>query len=34
MAHRDVFLSAPLRTPIGTFGGSLKETPAADLGPR
>ncbi len=32
MPPRTVILSAPVRTPIGTFGGSLKETPATDLG--
>jgi acetyl-CoA C-acetyltransferase len=32
MAHRSVLLSAPVRTAIGTFGGSLKETPATELG--
>lgn len=32
MSHRAVVLSAPVRTAIGTFGGSLKETPAAALG--
>lgn len=32
MAHRSVLLSAPVRTAIGTFGGSLKETPATALG--
>jgi len=28
----DVVISTPLRTAIGTFGGSLKDTPATDLG--
>lgn len=28
----DIVISAPLRTAIGTFGGSLKEVPAVDLG--
>lgn len=32
MPHRAVVLSAPVRTAIGTFGGSLKETPATALG--
>ncbi len=32
MPQPTVVLSAPLRTAIGTFGGSLKETPATDLG--
>ena len=29
---RSVVLAAPVRTAIGTFGGSLKEVPAPDLG--
>ena len=32
MPNRDVVLSAPLRTAIGTFGGALKETTATELG--
>jgi acetyl-CoA C-acetyltransferase len=32
MANRVVVLSASVRTAIGTFGGSLKETPATTLG--
>jgi acetyl-CoA C-acetyltransferase len=32
MPQRTVVLSAPVRTAIGTFGGSLKETPATELG--
>jgi acetyl-CoA C-acetyltransferase len=28
----DVVVSTPLRTAIGTFGGTLKDTPAVDLG--
>ena len=28
----EVFISTPLRTAIGTFGGALKDTPATDLG--
>ena len=28
----DVFLSAPFRTPVGKFGGSLKDIPAPKLG--
>ena len=32
MPHRDVVLSAPVRTAIGTFGGALKDTPATELG--
>src|SRR5919197_4203292 len=31
-SRRSVVLSAPVRTAIGTFGGSLKEVPAPDLG--
>lgn len=32
MSQRTVVLSVPVRTAIGTFGGTLKETPAAELG--
>jgi len=32
MSEREVVIGAPLRTAIGTFGGMLKDTPAADLG--
>ena len=32
MAERDVVICAPVRTAIGTFGGTLKDTPASDLG--
>jgi acetyl-CoA C-acetyltransferase len=32
MPHPTVVLSVPVRTAIGTFGGSLKETPATELG--
>ena len=32
MATREIVLCDPVRTPIGTYGGSLKSTPAADLG--
>jgi len=32
MSQRTVVLSAPVRTAIGTFGGSLKGTPATELG--
>src|SRR5580692_2615000 len=32
MSSRSVVFIAPVRTPIGTFGGSLKEMPAPDLG--
>ena len=28
----EIVISTPLRTGIGTFGGSLKDTPATDLG--
>jgi len=29
---QDIFISAPVRTPIGRFGGGLAATPAVDLG--
>jgi hypothetical protein len=32
-SSRSVVLVAPVRTAIGTFGGSLKEVSASDLGP-
>lgn len=32
MPTPDIVLCAPVRTPIGSFGGSLKETPASALG--
>lgn len=32
MAERDVVICAPVRTAIGTFAGTLKDTPAAELG--
>jgi acetyl-CoA C-acetyltransferase len=32
MADRQVVLCAPVRTAIGTYGGTLKDVPAADLG--
>jgi acetyl-CoA C-acetyltransferase len=32
MSQRQIVLSNPLRTAIGTFGGSLKATPATSLG--
>jgi acetyl-CoA C-acetyltransferase len=32
MSQREVVLCNPVRTPIGTYGGSLKDTPAPDLG--
>ena len=28
----EIVISMPLRTAIGTFGGTLKEVPAVDLG--
>ena len=32
MPTTDIVLCAPVRTPIGSYGGSLKETPASALG--
>jgi len=32
MPTPDIVLCAPVRTPIGSYGGSLKETPASALG--
>ena len=32
MSKHSVVVVAPLRTAIGTFGGSLKEIPAPELG--
>jgi acetyl-CoA C-acetyltransferase len=32
MANREVVICSPVRTAIGTYGGTLKDTPAADLG--
>jgi acetyl-CoA C-acetyltransferase len=32
MADRQVVICSPVRTAIGTYGGTLKDTPAADLG--
>src|SRR5712671_6340123 len=32
MSDRQIVLAAPVRTPLGTFGGSLKDTPAPALG--
>ena len=32
MAHREVVICSPVRTAIGTYGGSLKDMPAVDLG--
>ena len=32
MFDKEIVLVSPLRTAIGTYGGSLKDTPATDLG--
>ena len=32
MSEREIVLCNPVRTPIGSYGGSLKDTPAPDLG--
>ena len=32
MTKPDIVLCAPVRTPIGSYGGALKDTPATDLG--
>jgi acetyl-CoA C-acetyltransferase len=32
MAQRDIVICSPVRTAIGTYNGSLKDIPAADLG--
>jgi acetyl-CoA C-acetyltransferase len=32
MSEREIVLCSPVRTAIGAFGGSLKDTPAPDLG--
>ena len=32
MANREVVICSPVRTAIGTYGGTFKDTPAADLG--
>jgi acetyl-CoA C-acetyltransferase len=32
MANRKVVICSPVRTAIGTYGGTLKDTPAVDLG--
>jgi acetyl-CoA C-acetyltransferase len=32
MANRETVICAPVRTAIGTYGGTLKEVPATDLG--
>ncbi|MBS9403949.1 acetyl-CoA C-acetyltransferase [Halomonas sp. TRM85114] len=34
MSSRDVVICHPVRTAIGTYAGSLKDTPASDLGAR
>jgi acetyl-CoA C-acetyltransferase len=32
MAHREILICSPVRTAIGTYGGTLKDTSAPDLG--
>ena len=32
MSHKQVVICSPIRTAIGTYGGTLKDMPAADLG--
>ena len=32
MANREVWICSPVRTAIGTYNGSLKDTPAVELG--
>ena len=32
MMNKEVVICSPVRTAIGTYGGTLKDTPAADLG--
>jgi len=32
MAHREIVICSPVRTAIGTYGGTLKDTSAPDLG--
>ena len=32
MSTREVVLCAPVRTAIGTYNGTLKDTPAVELG--
>lgn len=32
MASREIVICAPVRTAIGTYGGTLKDTPAPELG--
>ena len=32
MSNTEVVICSPVRTAIGTYGGTLKDMPAADLG--
>ena len=32
MSRREIVLCAPVRTAIGTYGGTLKDMPAPELG--
>ena len=32
MASKEVVICSPVRTAIGTYGGTLKDMPAVDLG--
>ena len=32
MSHKQVVICSPIRTAIGTYGGTLKDMPAPDLG--
>lgn len=32
MGNKEVVICAPMRTAIGAYGGTLKDTPAVDLG--
>jgi acetyl-CoA C-acetyltransferase len=32
MSEHEIVICNPVRTAIGTYGGSLKDTPAPDLG--
>ena len=32
MANREIVICSPVRTAIGTYGGTLKDTPAVDIG--
>ena len=32
MAARQIFICSPVRTAIGTYNGTLKDTPAVELG--